>query len=741
MVDLHSRSAPLIGTLLTVISFGRISLSDWGRRMPPRGSLQYILTLMISVLALSSVGLWVMQPNGWLNGLISIGVASSIYLLALLLLQHLRAHWLGTMLIVAGAALAVWLNIFSYQDEYPVGALLWVAMPIWFAIILEGYRSGLLTAAVTVAMVLYYHSHATGLLSHLGDAGTASIVLPADSFIVSFGIFLGCATVILAVVDYGRSRSQNQLILSEQKQRLYVAQTNMALIECRSDGVITAWNAAAERMFGYRAAEVIGQKLATLLMVGEERTEMGQIFQALRNGQTAELRTVNTNLGKDDRKIICSWAVTGIRTEHGHFLGFVCSAIDITQERQRAQELQQAKEAAEAAAHAKSAFLANMSHEIRTPMNGIMGLTDLLLATPLDPQQSEYVDHVQTSAAALLSIINEVLDFSKLESGKVALEQQQFDLHQCIHDVLMLFEHRETCDTVALTATIHNRVPVMVKGDAGRLRQILLNLVGNAVKFTAEGEIRLIVDSKMTSANQIELYCKVQDTGIGIRAEQLPQLFESFTQADVSTTRKYGGTGLGLAISKLLVERMGGTIWVESRLNQGSSFHFTLPLQRGLPCHKPKQQQHRNVLQSAKALLQNAGADAALAILLVEDNPVNQKVTMRTFEYFGYTVDLAQNGVEAVAAVQQRTYDVIFMDIQMPQMDGLEATRRIRRLGGPAIPLPIVAMTAAVLEDERQQALAAGIDDVINKPVRPDELARKLIAIHHARHRLLPALS
>jgi CheY-like chemotaxis protein len=366
-------------------------------------------------------------------------------------------------------------------------------------------------------------------------------------------------------------------------------------------------------------------------------------------------------------------------------------------------------------------------------MNGIIGMTNLLRSEKLATQQSEYVENIHKSATALLSIINEILDFSKIESGKVTLEEQQFNLQQCIYDAMSLFEYRETCNAVALTVAIHPRVPSTVKGDAGRLRQILVNLIGNAVKFTREGEIRVMVDATSIGPNQIELTCSVQDTGIGIPPEKLDQLFESFAQVDVSTTREYGGTGLGLSISKLLVEKMGGKIWVESRLNYGSTFHFTLLLQRVRSYHTPQRQNHRNVMKCAKALISMAKQPADLAILLVEDNLINQKVAVRTFEYLGYAVDIANNGVEAVTAITQRRYDVIFMDIQMPQMDGLAATRQIRQLTHARPQLQIIAMTAAVLEDEKRLALDAGMNALLSKPIHPEELAQTLIEIQQQR--------
>jgi PAS domain S-box-containing protein len=698
-----------------------------------RKALNHLVHLILSLLAVAGTALAITQPEGWRNGLLAIGVAGILYLGNLILFRYVQSIRWGTLTLVGSAGIAIWLNILSYQGEYPLSSLLWITILVWFAIVLAGYKSGLLTAGVMIIMFFMYHYQATPLFYQFNGSATQYIVVPASTFLLSFGIFLCCSTLLLALVDYNRSRYEAQLVASEQRRRLYIEQTNMAIIDCDIAGNITGWNAGAERMFGYQEAEMLGKSTIEGLTASEAQATVRAILADLHGSTAGEIRNTNKNIRKDGRAIVCAWSHTSIRTAEGHFLGFICSAVDITDQIEKERELQLAKETAEAAAHAKGTFLANVSHEIRTPMNGIIGMTNLLRSEKLATQQSEYVENIHKSATALLSIINEILDFSKIESGKVTLEEQQFNLQQCIYDAMSLFEYRETCNAVALTVAIHPRVPSTVKGDAGRLRQILVNLIGNAVKFTREGEIRVMVDATSIGPNQIELTCSVQDTGIGIPPEKLDQLFESFAQVDVSTTREYGGTGLGLSISKLLVEKMGGKIWVESRLNYGSTFHFTLLLQRVRSYHTPQRQNHRNVMKCAKALISMAKQPADLAILLVEDNLINQKVAVRTFEYLGYAVDIANNGVEAVTAITQRRYDVIFMDIQMPQMDGLAATRQIRQLTHARPQLQIIAMTAAVLEDEKRLALDAGMNALLSKPIHPEELAQTLIEIQQQR--------
>jgi PAS domain S-box-containing protein len=697
-----------------------------------------------------------------------------------------------------------------------------------------------------------YEGHATvgtPSLSYLGVPivlGEKSIGVISVQNVEEEGRFGDEDVRLLATIaaNVGVAIQNARLFAEVERQRRYLeslaAISPAAVIVMDADERVTDWNPAAAELFGYSVEEALGRSVDELVFGDADRGEGREITQEAMRGGRAQ--RITSRRRKDGTPVDVELQLVPLLEEGSH-IGFLGIYHDVT-------ELQRARQEAEAATQAKSAFLATMSHEIRTPMNAVIGMTDLLLGTELTGEQREFAEIVHSSGDALLHVIDDILDYSKIEAGKLELEHEPFDLRECVERALEIVAPRAWEKGIELGCLIDEDAPTGIMGDAPRVRQVLLNLLSNAVKFTDEGEVVVLVEGAAADRGSVRLELAVRDTGIGIPQDRMDRLFTSFSQVDASTTRRYGGTGLGLAISKRLVELMGGSIRAESEQGKGSTFRIALTaepaelstrstadetlsqllgkrvlvvddnatnreivtrharawrmdpvavesgaealalidggerfdvavLDMMMPgmdgvelAREIRRRRSRRELalllltslgrlprdgaggqfdaQLAKpvrasqlynALVRLLGQDeesgsaaeperpetagASLQILLAEDNAVNQKVALRLLERLGYTADVVSNGLEAIQAVERRRYDVVLMDVQMPELDGLDASRLICERWPDTRPR-IIAMTANALPEDREACFAAGMDDYVAKPIRPDVLAEAL---------------
>ncbi len=507
------------------------------------------------------------------------------------------------------------------------------------------------------------------------------------------------------------------------------------LVTIGADGKIMDVNAATEAVTGCSRRELIGTDFADYFTAPAHARAGYE--QAFREG---EVRDYPLEIRRKDGHLTpVLYNASLYRDESGKVLGLFAAARDVT-ERKRAEEaMRRAKEAAEEADRVKSDFLMNISHEIRSPMNGILGLTGLALDTRLTDEQRGYLEGAMLSAESLLQMINAILDFSRLDEQGLELEQAPFRLREALANTIQTLESRAREKGLAMLYEIRPDVPDELAGDPARLWQVIVNLVGNAIKFTREGRVSLLVETEEVTPESATLRFTISDTGGGIPADKQEAVFMPFVQADSSKTRKFGGAGLGLAVSARLVELMGGRIWFESEPGQGSTFHFTARFGRtetvGAPTRSSSLAPSENPT-SGNALAATRGVDPAAApppgpwrVLVVEDNLINQKLIVRILQKAGHTVAVANDGKEALAALAREDFDVVLMDVQMPVMDGFEATAEIRKQeAGIGRRLPVVALTAHAMQGDRERCLQAGMDGYVAKPIQRNDLFDSIAA-------------
>ncbi len=533
-----------------------------------------------------------------------------------------------------------------------------------------------------------------------------------------------------AIIGYlliGTDNTARKLVEEEQKrtdqrlrdQQFYtrsLIESNIdALMTTDPDGIITDVNKQMEALTGCTRDELIGAPFKDCF-TDPDRAEAG-IKRVLVEKSVTDYEL--TARARDGKKTVVSYNATTFYDRNRNLKGVFAAARDVTERKRVEAELQQAKAAAESASRTKSDFLASMSHEIRTPMNAIMGIADLLAKTELTAEQNKYVQIFRRSGDNLLNLINDILDLSKVEASQLDLERTGFSLSDHLEKVIEMVAARAHEKGLSLTCEISPGVSNDLVGDPTRLRQVLLNLLGNAIKFTQSGSVSLRVEPDRNSSVPTALRFTVLDSGIGIAQEKLAQVFERFTQADSSTTRRFGGSGLGLTICKRLVELMGGAIWVESEVDKGSLFAFALPLEVWAPANRP-------VL--APVGPNSEAALPALRILMAEDSPDNCTIALAYLEDTPYQIDVAENGAIACQLFKAGHYDLVLMDRQMPIMDGLTATRTIRawETAHDRTPTPIIALTASALKGDRETCLAAGCTAYLTKPIKQDVLLQAI---------------
>ena len=569
---------------------------------------------------------------------------------------------------------------------------------------------------------------AAGRLEHaLKDALEARKSTLADdraAMLVSLLLTLGLCVLIVSVLALNvrtQLRRSNRARLELQRQQALlqaVIASSPDLIAYRdADGSFLGCNRAYVELAGMPAEAIAGRTVEEVLPAAVAQRVREEDAQVLFKNEGSS--TESWFDYPDGRRLRLEFVRSPMRDEDGTPIGVVALGRDVTRRREAEEELRRAHALAEEATELKTAFLANMSHEIRTPINAILGMSHLALATELTPRQRDYLGKVQAAGEHLAGVVDDILDLSKIEAGKLVLEQEAFALEAVLEQVRGVVAERAEAKGLDLVFDVEAGVPPQLAGDALRVRQVLINYLNNAIKFTERGEVALRVALAQREGRRVLLRFAVRDTGIGLSPEQARRVFQQFQQADRSTTRKYGGTGLGLAISRSLAEMMGGTVGVDSRLGAGSTFWFTAWLEAAADGGTAAAPAPPPTGLSAPPELRGA------RVLLVEDNAINQQVASEILQAAGVAVVIAAHGAQAVQRVQEERFDLVLMDMQMPVMDGVTATERIRALG---LELPIVAMTANAMARDRERCLAAGMNDFLCKPIHPQELYRVVAA-------------
>ncbi len=526
----------------------------------------------------------------------------------------------------------------------------------------------------------------------------------------------------VTLLAIGKDHTEENILVKE-IENIKMALDESAIVAITNQkGKITYVNDKFCQISKFSREELIGKDHKIINSGYHPKEFIKNLWQTIASGEIWKGEVKNS--AKDGSYYWVDTTIVPFFNDKGKPIQYIAIRADITEKKKVEADLIAAKKIAENSVKIKEEFLRNMSHEIRTPMNSIIGFTDLLLETKLNPDQNEFLGRIKKSSSTLLVLTNDILDSSKLESGKLIFESIDFDLIELIDQVIKMIEDKAKKKGIELSLFIDSKCPRYINGDPTRLNQVLLNLINNSVKFTEEGEVNMYVKHKIENDDSINIIFKIEDTGIGMSEKAQKIIFERFTQARSDTTRKYGGSGLGLAIVKMIVDQRKGEIHLDSTLGKGTTFTITIPFNK---CIQEQVSGDRNSLLGQEDNKPKVFSLKHLKILLVEDNLMNQALAKSRMKSWNCNIDIADNGVIALEKIENSIYDLILMDIQMPEMDGFETTKRIRKLKPPICEIPIIAMTADASSNDEEKSLKTGMNDYISKPFNPESLYNKII--------------